>query len=94
MRGQRRRWGRSGRRLRAGRGRDVDLLEVFGEVRLGESFDGVVLALVRSDHALKPEVVADSLGDFCSLAVVAYAFARMELQADEINRRKMRWRRR
>ena len=75
-------------------GGDVDLLEVFCEVRLGESFDGVVLALVRSDHALKSEVDADSLGDFCSLAVVAYAFARVELRAEEISRRKMRWRRR
>src|ERR1700730_8612388 len=27
---------------------DVDLLKVFGEVRLGEGVDGVVLALVRA----------------------------------------------
>src|ERR1022692_1786561 len=43
-------------------GRDVDLLEVFGEVGLGEGLDAVVRALHADAHAHQPERVAQALG--------------------------------
>src|ERR1039457_6686374 len=43
-------------------GRDVDLLEVFGEVGLGEGIDAVVRALHADAHAHQPERVAQALG--------------------------------
>ncbi len=52
-------------------GGNVDLLQVFGEVGLGEGVDPVVLWLETALHALIPEVVPHAFGDFGSRPVVA-----------------------
>ena len=45
-------------------GGDVDLLEVFGEIRFGEGLDAVVGGLQPAHHPLQPEGIAQALRDF------------------------------
>ncbi len=44
--------------------RDVDLLQVFGEVGLRESLDAIVVGFRAAHHALAPPIVDDGLGHF------------------------------
>src|SRR5215813_5956645 len=44
-------------------GRDVELCEVSGEVRLGEGLDGVVGILEAGPHAPEPELIEETLRD-------------------------------
>src|SRR5258706_3671520 len=43
--------------------RDVELLQILGEVRLGERLDAVEHPFVAGLHALEPERVTEALGD-------------------------------
>jgi len=43
--------------------RHIELLEIFGEIRLGERLDAVVGVLVTRAHPLKPERVLHALRD-------------------------------
>jgi hypothetical protein len=42
---------------------DIELLEVLGEIGLGEGLDAVVGVLEAGLHAPEPELVQDALGD-------------------------------
>src|SRR5262245_18039660 len=44
-------------------GRDIDLLEVLGEVALGEGLDAFVGVLEASLHAPEPELIQRAMGD-------------------------------
>src|SRR5215472_4161412 len=52
-------------------GWDIELLEVFGEIGLGEGLDAFIGILETSLHAPKPELIQDSLGDLGPLPVGA-----------------------
>ena len=43
--------------------RNVELRQILGEVRLRERLDALILVLETTLHPLKPEGVADALGD-------------------------------
>jgi len=45
-------------------GRHIELLEVFGEIRLGERLDAVEGILVTGLHPLEPERIDHALRDF------------------------------
>ena len=44
-------------------GRDIELLEVLGEIGLGEGLDAFVSVLEAGLHAPEPELIQDALGD-------------------------------
>ena len=44
-------------------GWDIELLEVFGEIGLGEGLDAFIGILEAGLHAPKPELIQDSLGN-------------------------------
>lgn len=52
-------------------GRDIDLLEVLGEIGLREGLDALVRILEASLHAPEPELIQRTLGDFGSWPVGA-----------------------
>src|ERR1700679_3039954 len=57
-------------------GRDIDLLQVLGEVGFREGLDAVVGALDAALHSLEPEVLAYAFGDRGSRPVVAEEWER------------------
>ena len=50
-------------------GWDIELLEVFGEIGLGEGLDTFISVLEAGLHAPKPELIQDSLGDLGTFPV-------------------------
>src|SRR4029077_13585605 len=56
-----------------------DLLQVFGEIGLGEGDDAVVVRLRAAHHALAPPVIDDGLRRFRARAVVTIKWSRREV---------------
>ena len=58
----------------------VELLEIFGEVRLGKRLDAVKFVLETALHGLEPECVADALANLSSRPVGTVEFRRKVLE--------------
>src|SRR5437870_6078841 len=52
-------------------GRQIELLEVFSEIRLRKSLDAIVMGLCASHHALQPPALADPFRNLGAWPVVA-----------------------
>ena len=52
-------------------GWDIELLEIFGEISLGEGLDAFIGILEAGLHAPEPELIQDTLGDLDPLPVSA-----------------------
>jgi len=50
-------------------GWDIEILEIFGEIGLGEGPDAFIGILEAGLHAPKPELILDSLGDLGTFPV-------------------------
>ena len=59
--------------------RNIDLLEILGEVGLGECLDGLIGVLETGLHAPEPELIQDALGDFSAGPVGAVELDRQVL---------------
>src|SRR2546422_7077707 len=60
-------------------GRDIELLEVPGEIRLGECLDALVGVLEAGLHAPEPELIQRALGDLGTRPVGAIERSRQVL---------------
>src|SRR5205809_2132032 len=60
-------------------GRNIDLLQVLGEIGLGEGLDALVGVLETGLHAPEPELIQRALGDFGTRAVGAIERTRQVL---------------
>ena len=60
--------------------RNVDLLEILGEIGFRKSLNAIIDSLEPGLHPLKPERVAETLGDLRAWAVSAVEWHRETLE--------------